>query len=145
MYGDTTVIRALARSLREQGDRVRDEAHVLLHHAEAVPWTGIAADVMRGRARDGACDLDRTAGLHDAAADALDRHADEVDRLKALIARIEHTVLGLVAAARHRLSSLVGSVLPDPLDLLLDRFDPPPPGHRDWLTVDLPISLPGLS
>jgi hypothetical protein len=100
---------------------------------------------MRGRARGGAGDLEHTAWLHDAAADALDRHADEVDRLKALIARIEQTVLGLVAAARHRLSSLIGSIVPDPLDLLLDRFDPPPPGHRDWLTIDLPFSIPGLS
>ena len=32
-------------------------------------------------------------------------------------------------------------VLPDPVDELLDRFVPPPPGHRDWLLVD----LPGLS
>jgi hypothetical protein len=31
----------------------------------------------------------------------------------------------------------VASVLPDPLDELLDRFVPPPPGHRDWLFVDL--------
>ena len=26
----------------------------------------------------------------------------------------------------------------DPLDDLLDRFVPPPSGHRDWLTVDFP-------
>ena len=69
---------------------------------------------------------------------ALVRHADEVDRTKALIAAIERKVTALVAAAKDRLAGLVASVLPDPVDEFLDRFVPPPPGHRDWLTVDLP-------
>ena len=64
-----------------------------------------------------------------------------MDRLKALIAAIEHQVMALVAAAKDRLAGLVDAVLPDPLDQLLARFVPPPPGHRDWLLVD----LPGLS
>ena len=34
--------------------------------------------------------------------------------------------MALVAAARDRLAGLVSSVLPDPIDELLDRFAPPP-------------------
>jgi hypothetical protein len=138
MYGDTEAIRGLARTMRDQGAALRSEAERLLTRAEAVPWQGLAADAMRARVRTQVRALRRTAELADDAAVALDRHADEVDRLKALIAAIERKVMALVAAARERLSGLVASVLPDPLDELLDRFVPPPSGHRDWLLVDLP-------
>jgi hypothetical protein len=141
MYGDTDVIRGLARTMHRQADALRGEAEALLGRAEAVPWEGLAAEAMRARVREQVGSLRRTAGLADAAAVALTRHADEVDRLKALIAAIEHRAMALVRAARDRLAGLVASVLPDPVDELLDRFVPPPPGHRDWLLVD----LPGLS
>lgn len=149
MYGDTEAIRGLARGLRRLGDDIRWEADTLQSRAQAVPWQGIAADAMRALARYRTDALRRTAGLHDEAAQALEAHADEVDRIKRLIAAIEHRVRALVAAARDRLAGLVGmlaGVLPDPLDELLDRFVPPPSGHRDWLTVDLPgLDLPGLA
>jgi hypothetical protein len=141
MYGDTEAIRGLARTMRSQGTALRSEADLLLTRAEAVPWEGLAADAMRARVRAQVGGLRRTAGLADDAAGALDHHADEVDRVKALIAAIEQKVMSLVAAARDRLAGLVASVLPDPIDELLDRFVAPPPGHRDWLLVD----LPGLS
>jgi ABC-type transporter Mla subunit MlaD len=151
MYGDTEAIRGLARTMRGEAAALRSEATGLLTKAEAVPWTGLAADAMRSRVQAQVGSLRRTAELADDAAQALDRHADEVDRLKALIASIEHRVLGAMAAAKQRLAGLVGmaeglvdglvgSALPDPLDELLARFDPPPHGHRDWLSV----SLPGL-
>jgi hypothetical protein len=127
--------------MRDQGAALRTEAATLLARAEAVPWQGLAADAMRACVRTQVASLRRTAGLSDDAAAALDRHADEVDRLKALIASIERRVTALVDAAKHRIAGLVESVLPDPVDELLARFDPPPPGHRDWLLVD----LPGLS
>jgi hypothetical protein len=141
MYGDTEAIRGLARTMREQGAALRSEAARLLVRAETVPWHGLAADAMRARVQAQVASLRRTAGLSDDAAAALDRHADEVDRLKALIAEIERKVMALVAAARNRLAGLLTDVLPDPVDELLARFVPPPPGHRDWLLVD----LPGLS
>ena len=144
MYGDTQVIRGLARTMRTEGSALRSEADGLLARAESVPWSGLAADAMRATVHAQVGGLRRTAALSDDAAEALERHADEVDRLKALIAAIEHRVMTLVAAARDRLAGLVGlveGVLPDPLDELLARFDPPPAGHRDWLLVD----LPGLS
>ena len=55
--------------------------------------------------------------------------------------------MALVAAARDRIAGVVGLVggLIDPLDDLLDRFVPPPSGHRDWLTVHVPgLDMPGL-
>ena len=104
MYGDTDAIRGLARGLRRLGDDIRWEADRLLARAEAVPWQGVAADAMRALARHRAGELRRTAGLHDDAAQALDDHADAVD-----------------------------------------RFVPPPSGHLDWLSVDLPgLDVPGL-
>ena len=137
MYGDTEAIRGLARTMRGQGAALRSQADWLLARAEAVPWEGLAAEAMRARVRAQVGGLRRTADLADDAAVALDQHADEVDRLKSLIAAIERQAMALVAAARDRLAGLVASVLPDPIDELLDRFVPPPSGHRDWLLVDL--------
>src|SRR5690606_14991441 len=109
-------------------------------------WQGIAADAMRAVARFRVEALRRTAGLHDEAAAALDEHADAVDRVKRLIAAIEERVMALVAAARDRIAGVLGAVggFVDPLDDLLDRFVPPPSGHLDWLSLDLPgLDLPG--
>src|SRR5262249_19577830 len=131
-------IRGLARTMRDQGGALRSEAAALLHRAEAVPWHGLAGDAMRTRVEGQVASLRRTATLSEQAAVALERHAEEVDRLKALIAEVERTVRALVAAARDRLAGLLADVLPDPVDELLARFVPPPPGHRDWLLVDLP-------
>jgi hypothetical protein len=138
MYGDTEAIRGLARAMRGQGEALRAEADRLRSRAETVAWEGLAAEAMRLRVRQQAGALGHSADLADDAAAALDRHADEVDRLKALIAAIEARVMRLVAAARERLGGLLEHVLPDPLDELLARFVPPPHGHRDWLTVELP-------
>lgn len=148
-YGDTAVIRRLARALRDQAVEIRAEADRLVGLADGVLWTGRAADAMRRRSRERAADLRRAATLHDDAADALDSHAREVDRLTELIAAIERRVRGMVEAARDRLAQLGGAILDglrdlapppidQPLDQLLDRFVPPPSGHRDWLEVDLP-------
>ena len=86
MYGDTSVIRGLARGLRDQAADIRAEADRLVGQADQVHWTGLAADALRHRTHDRAAELRRSAGLHDDAAAALDHHADEVDRLKDLIA-----------------------------------------------------------
>ncbi|MFN8190870.1 MAG: hypothetical protein U0R78_10625 [Nocardioidaceae bacterium] len=145
MYGDTGVIRVLARRMRDQADDLRREADRLVGEAEAVWWTGWAADAMRSRARDRGAALRRTAALHDDAASALERHAAEIDRLKELIAWLERRAHSVVTAARDRLADLgrrllagVRDLVPEPIDQLLDRFVPPPSGHRDWLTVELP-------
>ncbi len=137
MYGDTAAIRDRARDLRRLADDIRTEADTLAARAAAVPWQGVAADAMRAVAHQRTAALRRTADLHDEAAAALDEHADAVDRVKRLIAAIEDRVMSLVAGARDRIAGLIGGLI-DPIDDLLDRFVPPPSGHRDWLTVHVP-------
>ncbi|MEZ5094472.1 hypothetical protein [Nocardioides sp.] len=131
--------------MRDQAEDLRGQADELLARAEGVAWQGWAADAMRTHARDRVAALRTTATAHDDAAGALDHHAAEVDRLTALIAALEQRARRLIAAARDRLAALahrlldgLAGPLPDPLDQLLDRFVPPPSGHRDWLDVDLP-------
>ena len=140
MYGDTDVVRALARQLRARGDDIRAEADDVLGRAEAVPWSGLAADAMRRLARDHAGGLRRCADEHEAAADALDRHARQVDHLEEVIAAVERKVRQLADSAAGGLAGLVGHVLPSPVDDWLHHFDPPPHGSREWLDVHLPRS-----
>ena len=140
MYGDTTVIRGLARGLREQGQEILAEADALVGRAEAVPWAGLAADAMRRLARDHAGGLRTCAGLHEDAAEALERHAREVDHLKELIAAVERRVLRMLDDVGGVVHSLVSHVVPDAADHWLDGFEPPPHGSKDWLDVHLPRS-----
>ena len=145
MYGDATAIRRLAGRMREQADEIRGAAARLAGHTDRVAWHGLAADAMRRHLDHRLAALLDTARLHDDAADALDRHADEVQRLQDLIATIEHKVTGLVGAARDRIADLGRGLLdrltdavPDPRDLLLSDFRPPPAGDAAWLRVELP-------
>ena len=138
MYGDTSAIRVHARRMRERGGDIRAEASALLRNAEAVPWTGLAAEAMLRLAREHAAELQTCAAAHDHAADALERHAREVDHLKDLIANIERRVWAAIDAATSGLAGLVGHVVPDPLDRWARSFDPPPHGSRAWLDVRLP-------
>jgi uncharacterized protein YukE len=149
MYGDATAIRHLAARMRDRADEIRAAAARLAGHIDRVPWHGCAADAMRRHADLRLAALSQTARLHDDAAEALDRHAREVQRLQDLIAGIERKIRDLVDAACHRLAEvgrgLVDGVIdglsgaePDPADELLAAFRPPPPGHLDWLRVDLP-------
>lgn len=145
MYGDTSVIRHLAGRLQAQADGLRSEADALVSRTLTVPWQGSAAEAMRRVARDRAGALRRTAAAHDDAATALLRHATEVEQRQALIAALEHRAARLCSSARDRLAALgrraldgVAEAVPDPVDELLARFDPPPSGHLAWLRVDLP-------
>lgn len=88
MYGDTTTIRALARRLRERADEIRDLAAGLGASARDVAWDGLAADAMRAHVETRVHALFRAACLHDDAADALDRHAREVDLVKHVLHEI---------------------------------------------------------
>ena len=138
MYGDTAVIRALARGMHERAGELRAEADELAGRVEAVPWTGLAADAMRSAARDHGARLRCCADAHDSAADALLRHVREVDHLKEVIAAVEHRVLHLIDAATSGLAGLVTHVVPGAIDHWLDHFDPPPSGSRAWLDVHVP-------
>ena len=140
MYGDTTVIRGLARGLRKQGQEIQAEADALVGRAEAVPWAGLAADAMRRLAQDHAGALRTCAGLHEDAAEALERHAREVDHLKDLIAAAERRVLRVLDDVGGVVHSLVSHVVPDAADHWLDGFVPPPHGSKGWLDVHVPRS-----
>src|SRR5689334_12173575 len=120
MYGDADVMRRRVGQLREQGVDIRALADQLVGQSDGIPWSGRAADAMRERIRERATRLRECAAAHEGAADALERHAHEVDHLKDSIARTERKASALVA------------------DDGAARFDPPPSGHRDWLTVELP-------
>jgi hypothetical protein len=141
MYGDTTVIRGLARRLRDQGADIRAEAESLAAHAESVSWSGLAADAMRGVARAHAGDLRQCAVRHADAAEALERHAREVDRIEEVIADIERRVDNVLRSAGHALGGFahaLAHVVPDPLEHWARHFDPPPHGSVEWLDVHVP-------
>jgi hypothetical protein len=134
MYGDTAAGRKRVAQLREQGGDVRALAARLVSQAEAVPWHGKAAESMRERIRERASHLRAAAAQHDTAADSLAAHLVEVDRLKEAIDVRSRKAATLVEDARTRASEGTG----DDADAALVASDPPPTGHRDWLTVDLP-------
>lgn len=119
MYGDPDRIRALARALRDRAEEIRGQADELAGRAAAVAWTGHAADAMRVRARAGAGGLRRTAGLHDEAAHALERHARAAAGVLEEIDRVEHLVTG----ALHRLGR---------------HLDTPVHGSVEWLHLHVP-------
>ncbi len=135
MYGDTAVIRKRAEQLREQALDIRGLADTLVGQAEATPWHGRAAEAMRTRVRERAAQLRESAAQHETAATSLDRHAREVDIAKEAIAGAQRRARDLVEAATERLARTPD---PDPQDVVVAGFEPPPPGHRDWLSLDLP-------
>lgn len=92
MYADSSAIRVLARRMRARADDIRLVADELAKKAESAPWSGLAADAMRRTAYEHARRLRRCATSHQAAADALDRHAREVDHHLEVIAAVEQTV-----------------------------------------------------
>ncbi len=148
MYGDTGVIRRLARQMSDQGADIRSDADQLVKASQLVVWDGRAAQAMRERMAQRAIALRTAAAEHDDAARALRHHADEVDRLKDLIREIAQRVRGLVEAARSRLAGLadraldlVTTITPDPVDEMLSSFQAPPEGHKAWL--DVPDQLTG--
>jgi len=145
MYGDTAVMRKHAAALREQGTDVRAMADHLVGQAEQISWTGRAAEAMRERVRERAAHLRGCASSHESAADALQQHLHDVDRVKDSIAEVERKATSLVADARTRVARV--DAYDDPAgverraadeDRALAAFTPPPSGHRDWLTIELP-------
>jgi hypothetical protein len=120
MYGDTEVMRKHVGRLREQGVEIRAMADQLVAQAESVSWAGRAGDALRERARDRAARLREAADRHDVSAQTLEVHVQLVDELKDSIAQTE-----------RRASALAD-------DGVLAGFEPPAPGHKDWLAVSLP-------
>jgi len=141
MYGDTVVMRKRAGQLRERGADIRAAAERLVARSEAVPWRGRAADAMRERVKERAGHLRAAAHAHDTAADSLDRHVAEVDRLKESIAEAERRLGGQIVEARHHVeaTSYDESAATDQ-ERALATATLPLSGHADWLTLELPGS-----
>ena len=74
-------------------------AEQLVTHSDEIAWTGRAADAMRERVRDRAAHLREAAHAHDTAADSLEKHLAECDRLTEAIAGVERA---RVVARRRR-------------------------------------------
>ncbi len=145
MYGDTVVMRKRAGQLREQGADIRASAERLVARSEAVPWRGRAADAMRERVKERASHLRAAAHAHDTAADSLDRHLAEVDRLKEAVAEAERRLGGQVAEAQHRVEATAyddttHESAASEHDHAVAAVVLPPSGHSDWLTLELPGS-----
>lgn len=141
MYGDTVVMRKRAGQLREQGADIRAAADRLVARSEAVPWRGRAADAMRARVKERASHLRAAAHAHDTAADSLERHLAEVDRLKEAIAEAERRFDGQVGEAQHRVEATsYDDGAATSRDRALATLTLPPSGHADWLTLELPGS-----
>jgi hypothetical protein len=136
MYGDPAAGRRRVAQLREQSGDIRALAARLVSQAEAVPWHGKAADAMRERIKDRADHLRAAAAHHEDAAESLSRHLAEVDVLKEAIETRTHKASALVEDARTRAAA--SDAPHDGAEAALLAFDPPPAGHKDWLTVDLP-------
>ena len=120
MYGESDVVRKHAVRLREQGEDIRALADQLVARAEALHWSGRAADAMRERVRERAARLRESATRHESAATSLETHGLEVDGLKDSIGEAERRSRALVS------------------DGVLDEFDAPAAGHKDWLGITLP-------
>ena len=137
MYGDTAVMRRRVSQLREQGADIRAAADRLVARSEAVPWQGRAADAMRERVKERAAHLRAAAQSHESAAASLERHLGEVDRLKEAVADAERRIGGRVADAQRRASAASYTELTDH-EHAVAATSLPPPGHADWLTLELP-------
>lgn len=145
-YGDPDGVRALSRRFAGQADQMRDAASAVLRVVDATPWCGEAATVMASAVRGRAADLLHTADLYDDAARELADHARTVAERLALIEATERLVLEAVSAARTRVADVAAGLLDrlDPRDELLAAFQPPPSGSSAWLTLRLPVPIPGL-
>jgi hypothetical protein len=146
MYGDTELIRRRVSELRDQGADVRALADELVARVEGLGWSGRAAEAMQQRIGARAGHLRTAADQHVAAADALAEHADAVDGAVEEIAAVEARATARIDDARARVAAITARnegadgvrVAPDPDDEALLAFVPPPPGHRDWLVVEIP-------
>ena len=152
MYGDPDVLRRHVHHLREQAVDVRALADRLVAQTESIGWTGRAAESMRIRVSERATHLRGAAAQHETAADALDKHLQQVEHGREAIATLERTATALVAQARTRIARLeqdnahqraelgrpvvVGE--PEPDDVVVAAFEAPPSGHVAWLRVELP-------
>lgn len=127
MYGDTAMIRRRSGQLREQGEDLRAVADQLVGRVDAVAWPGRAGEQLRTRIRERAVHLRAVANAHETAADTLQHHARTCENLAEEIDDAERR-------AQRQLERCDEDVRAS--------FTPPPSGHKDWLTVEIPREAP---
>lgn len=125
---DADAIRALARTLHDQGEEVRAEGRRLLALLDATAWSGRAAEAARALARRRCDDLEDCAARHDDAARALALHAESVEHRLALLARAGDLVDGVGKLVGDGVGELVGDGLGHLRDLLPDGLPGGSPG-----------------
>lgn len=139
MYGDTEIVDRQAGALREQAEELRLIADHLSARVDALAWNGRAAESMRRRVQDRTTHLRAAARDHDGAADAVGVHARAVRDVQESVAAIEQRHRDVVAEARTRTARAAQTgAAPAPDDAAVLAFTPPPRGHRDWLTAEIP-------
>lgn len=137
MDADPDAIRALARTLHDQGEEVRAEGRRLVALLDATAWSGRAAEAAGALARRRCDDLEDCAARHEDAARALALHAEEVEHRLALLARAGDLVDGV--------GGLVGDGLGHLRDLLPDGLPGGlPDGLPGRLIAGAPLVGPGL-
>ena len=151
MYGEPSRIRDVAERLERRAEQLRAEADELHAASEAVAWTSVAADRMRGHARARRDEIRAVAGEYDEAAQKVRAHAAEVQRLLDLIATIERQVRSIISDALSRVNDALAGIASgikdaltpgDQEDRRIAQTPTPPPGHKDWL--DMPEVVPGV-
>ena len=153
MYGDTSVMRRRADELRDQGADIAMTADQLVAQSDAIAWSGRAADAMRARVRE------RATHLREAAAPARDgrrladpsprrgRPAQGVHRRGRAAGRARSSPTPAPASpgsrpTRRTRTAVRGEPRARPTRRSR-RSSPPKPGHKDWLTVNLPRTASG--
>lgn len=142
LYGDPDELDRLARVLRARAAAVRQAAQDQVTHAAAARWVSTSAEAYREQLARRRIEADRAADGLEAAAAALQVHAQEVRDLLASIARIEQEVTDWFSQKARQLvdavSSVVNRVVHGDLPWSGWPYTPqslPPPGDKRWLDV----------
>jgi hypothetical protein len=142
MYGDTTRIRARATTLRADATELRARARTLRAEGDALSWKSPAADTLRSRLTSTADDLGPRAHLLDEAADALERHARQVDEHKAAIdgamkwlTERRDEAVGFLRTAEAGVETVAHEAVSRSRDIASALAAPPAVGSRQWLDL----------
>ncbi len=119
---DTGALHDIAHRIRTEADTVRAGVARLGTATAATRWRSSAADAFRARAETLGRSLLATAAALDQAADALDRHANQVGDLVAASLALMKTGLAEGERALNGAADAVGDTVGDAVDGVTKRF-----------------------